>query len=98
MFKCNVQSETTSRGETAEAFWCCTTVCKAKTVSWGRGAGMNLLVHRKAGQNWVFPHSEYVLSLQVCGVPLWVWRLLESLSYAKDREKCLRSLSLHERF
>lgn len=70
MFKCNVQSETMSREETAEAFQCCTTVCKAKIVSWGRDADANLLVQRKAEQNWGFLHLECVLSLQLCGVPL----------------------------
>lgn len=76
--QCKVQSETTPRGEAAEAFWCCVTVCKDKTVSWGRDAVTNLLVQRKAGQNWVFLHSECVPSLRLCGVPLWVWKLLHS--------------------
>lgn len=68
--QCKVQNETTPRGEVAKAFQCCATVCKDNTVSWGRGAVMNLLVQRKAGQNWVFLHSEYVPSLRLCGVPL----------------------------
>lgn len=86
--QCNVQSETTSRGEVAKTFQCWVTVCKDKTVSWGRDVVMNLLVQRKAGHSWVFLHSEYVLSLRLCGVPCWVWKLLQSPSCAKDHEKC----------
>lgn len=94
MFECNAQSETMSRGETAEDFQCCTTACRAKTVPWGRNEDTNLLVQREAGQNLGFLHPEYVLSLQLCGVPLLVWMLLQSLSYAKEHENCSRSLSL----
>lgn len=92
--QCNMQNETTPRGEVAKDFQCCVTVCKYKTVSWGRDAVMNLLVQRKAGQNWVFPHSKYVPSLRLCGVPLWVWKLLQPVSCAKDHKKCSRSMSL----
>lgn len=59
---------------------------------------MNPVVQGKAGQIWDFLHPECVTRLRFCGVPLQVWRLLQSLSYAKDHEGCLRSLSLQERF